>query len=199
MHMLKYILSPLICALIGWLTNYLAVKMLFHPREPKRFLLFKFQGVFPKRRKALAENLGQVIESELISGKDIAEHLSDPALKTRFVDMIREYVERLVEEKADSSSLLSMILNPAMREKITGMLCSDMDRLVEQLLGELVKEVDQKVDFKEVVRSKIESYSMEKIETILFSIMRKEFRYIEILGGVLGFIIGLFQTLLFLV
>ena len=48
-------LLPIIAAIIGWGTNYLAVRMLFHPRKQKNILGLKLQGVFPKRQKVLAE------------------------------------------------------------------------------------------------------------------------------------------------
>ena len=55
------ILLPIIAALIGWLTNYLAVKMLFHPKLPLQVLGFSIQGVFPKRQKQLADKLGSLV------------------------------------------------------------------------------------------------------------------------------------------
>jgi len=53
-----YIL-PFISAAIGWVTNYIAVKMLFHPREERNLILFKLQGIFPKRKAVLADRLGK--------------------------------------------------------------------------------------------------------------------------------------------
>ena len=64
------ILLPIIAAFIGWLTNYLAVKMLFHPRLPLQVLGFSIQGVFPKRQKQLADKLGSLVAEELFSVKD---------------------------------------------------------------------------------------------------------------------------------
>ena len=56
-------LLPLIAALIGWLTNLIAVKMLFHPRKSINLGFFSVQGVFPKRQKALAKKLGGCLHS----------------------------------------------------------------------------------------------------------------------------------------
>ena len=64
-------LLPVIAAIIGWGTNYLAVRMLFHPRQEKRILGLSFQGVFPKRQKVLAEKLGKLVARELFSMKDV--------------------------------------------------------------------------------------------------------------------------------
>ena len=55
-------LLPLIAAVIGWATNYIAVRMLFHPREEKRIFGLRIQGVFPKRQKALAEKLASEMQ-----------------------------------------------------------------------------------------------------------------------------------------
>ena len=52
---------PVIGALIGWLTNWVAVKMLFHPREPLKLGIVTVQGIFPKRQQALAEKLCVVV------------------------------------------------------------------------------------------------------------------------------------------
>ena len=52
------------------------------------------------------------------------------------------------------------------------------------------------VDVKEIVYQKVVDFSSDKLEEILFSIMKKEFKFIEFLGGVLGFIIGLIQLLI---
>jgi len=51
------ILIPIISAFIGWFTNWIAIKMLFHPREPKKFLGLTLHGIFPKRQKVIAEKL----------------------------------------------------------------------------------------------------------------------------------------------
>jgi len=59
-------IQPLISAFIGWITTWVAIKMLFHPREPKRFLGITVQGVFPKRQQLVAEKLGQIVAKELI-------------------------------------------------------------------------------------------------------------------------------------
>ena len=52
------------------------------------------------------------------------------------------------------------------------------------------------VDVKEIVYQKVVDFSSDKLEEILFAIMKKEFKFIELLGGILGFIIGLIQLVI---
>ena len=58
---------PVIAAGIGWITNFLAVKMLFHPKSEVKLLGLRIQGVFPKRQAALAQKLGDIVSEELFS------------------------------------------------------------------------------------------------------------------------------------
>ena len=62
---------------------------------------------------------------------------------------------------------------------------------LEPVLGWLVKNVE----VKKIVKEKIEGFSVERLEELVFNMMDKEFRYIEKLGIPLGFVIGLVQLL----
>ena len=197
MDAIKYFITPILCAFIGWLTNYLAVKMLFHPREPKKFLFFTLQGIFPKRKKTLAHNLGDMIERELISHQDINNIVQDEAFKDKFKTIANNYIDRIIEEKVlKRFSMLAMLLNESMREKIKGMFSSEVDVLITNVLEMTATELRDKADFKELIRDRVERFSTEKLEEILFAILKKEFRFIEFIGAALGLLIGAVQSLI---
>ncbi|MBK6826355.1 MAG: hypothetical protein IPG86_05585 [Chitinophagaceae bacterium] len=59
MNIWVIILVPLISAFIGWVTNWVAIKMLFHPREPRKFLGITFHGIFPKGSSSLRKSWGE--------------------------------------------------------------------------------------------------------------------------------------------
>ncbi len=67
---------PFIAAIIGWVTNYLAIKMLFHPKKEVKVLFIRIQGIFPKRKEKLAEKLGKVVSEELFSIEDVKQSLT---------------------------------------------------------------------------------------------------------------------------
>ncbi|MFM7359781.1 MAG: DUF445 domain-containing protein, partial [Actinomycetota bacterium] len=51
----------LISGFIGWITNWIAIKMLFHPRKPIRVLGLTLQGIFPKNQSQFAQKLGKLV------------------------------------------------------------------------------------------------------------------------------------------
>ncbi|WP_027179227.1 DUF445 domain-containing protein [Maridesulfovibrio bastinii] len=195
----KLLLSPIICALIGWVTNYLAVKMLFHPHKPIKVWPFVIQGIFPKRQNELAESLGRMIEKELISHEDIKSVICDPSFIEKHKVVVLDYLDVFFKEKVTTlHPMVSMFLNDDTMKTIRGMLSTELDEMLPKLIQTTSSQLENSLDFKCLVQKKVENFSMEQLENILFSIMKKEFRFIEIFGGVLGFIIGLIQIFIFI-
>jgi uncharacterized membrane protein YheB (UPF0754 family) len=194
------LLLPIIAALIGWSTNYLAVKMLFHPRLPLRIMGFSIQGVFPKRQKQLAEKLGILVADELFSIKDIANKLNELATSEESMEQVGKTIEKTIREKlVKSFPMLAMFLTDEMVEKVTNLFKSELHDFLGKSANDLGDKLEKSVDVKELVREKVEAFSSDKLEEILFSIMKKEFRFIEVIGAILGFLIGCTQIALTLI
>ena len=189
------LLLPVIASLIGWFTNYLAVKMLFHPRIPFRFLGISIQGVFPKRQKQLAEKLGTLVAEELFSIKEVTLKLKELATSEESMDLVGKRIEQTIREKlVKSFPMLAMFLTDDMVEKVTNLFKTELQDFLGESAQDIGNKLEESLDVKELVREKVEAFSSDKLEEILFSIMRKEFRFIEMIGAVLGFLIGCVQV-----
>ena len=194
------LLLPIIAALIGWSTNYLAVKMLFHPRLPLRLMGFSIQGVFPKRQKQLAEKLGVLVANELFSVQDITNKLKELAKSEESMEQVGKTIEKTIREKlVKSFPMLAMFLTDEMVEKVTNLFKTELHDFLAKSANDLGDKLEKSLDVKELVREKVEAFSSDKLEEILFSIMKKEFRFIEIIGAILGFLIGCTQVALTLI
>ena len=197
---ITYIVLPLIAALIGWFTNYIAIKMLFHPKKEIRFLFFKIQGVFPKRQKDLAKKLGNIVSTELFSTDDIQKTLKEIVSAPTIKDLIGNKLEAIIYEKLPNViPMIAMFLSPELVNKIKNALTADIDKMLHELMDEVGDKLNDVLDINSIVENKVNNFSCEKLETILFEIMKKEFKFIEIIGAVLGFIIGIVQVALTMV
>lgn len=189
------LLLPVIVSLIGWFTNYLAVKMLFHPRIPFHFLGISIQGVFPKRQKQLAEKLGTLVAEELFSIQEVTLKLKELATSEESMDLVGKRIEKTIREKlVKSFPMLAMFLTDDMVEKVTNLFKAELQDFLGESAQDIGNKLEESLDIKELVREKVEAFSSDKLEEILFSIMRKEFRFIEMIGAVLGFLIGCVQV-----
>lgn len=89
MTFFDYLIEPLIGALIGFLTNYIAVKMLFRPYNPiklGKYTLPFTPGIVPKRKEKLAEAVGNAVGNRLFTGEDLKELLLSEETKNKIVN-----------------------------------------------------------------------------------------------------------------
>ncbi|MEF8889513.1 MAG: DUF445 family protein [Desulfohalobiaceae bacterium] len=194
MHIILF-LSPLLGAFIGWLTNYLAIRMLFHPRRPVRIGFWTWQGLFPKRQEELAVKLGEIVENELVNHSDIQRVLGDPEFQARLRDTVRSQVDEFVDRRVTRKlpSMLASTLRGSVLERLKTLLAREVEQFIPEMVDRAGRELEYRVRFSHIVQDKVSSFSTDKLEEVLFTIMKREFRFIEVLGGLLGLIIGLFQ------
>ena len=190
-------LLPILAALIGWITNYLAIKMLFHPHLPKKILGLTFQGVFPKRQAQIAEKLGDLVANELFSMKDVAQKIEDLSTQPEALEEVGKRIEQTIRGKLISAfPMLSMFLSDEMIEKVTSLFKGELEDFLRVSAQGLAVKMEESVDIQALVREKVQAFSSNKIEELLLGFMKQEFRFIEKIGAVLGFFIGCIQVLL---
>lgn len=188
---------PFISAFIGWFTNWIAVKMLFHPRLPKRILGITFQGIFPKRQKQFAEKLGALVSKELINFDDIESKIKSPATIEKALPMIESHVDHFINTKLkEEIPLLSMFIGGDTLKNIKKGIVNEVEVLLPTLISKMTENMKAELDIEKIVIDKVNNFSSDKLEQILNDIMKREFRFIEILGGILGFLIGIVQIIL---
>ncbi|MBI3461348.1 DUF445 family protein [Candidatus Acetothermia bacterium] len=99
-----------ISAFVGYITNWVAIRMLFRPRLAWRLwgLRVPFTpGLFPQRRKELALSLGHAIREHLLTDTAFAERLAEPELRARVRATTEKYLKELL--RRDWPSLLALI------------------------------------------------------------------------------------------
>ena len=196
---MKYwlIFIPLISAFIGWVTNWVAIKMLFHPREPKRLLGITFHGIFPKRQQQFAEKLGKLVSAEFLSFNDIEQKISDPANLKKIMPMIEKHVDDFLRHRMkDEMPVISMFIGDKTIESLKKMFMQEIESLFPKIMKQFAGNLKEELDLEHIVIKKVSAFSSDKLEEILYQIMSKEFRFVEIIGAVIGFIIGLLQVLI---
>ncbi len=191
------ILIPFISAFIGWFTNWIAIKMLFHPKEPKKILGLTFHGIFPKRQRQFAEKLGILVSTELISFKEIEEKIVNPENIKKIMPLVEIRVDEFLRSKlGEAFPMISMFIGENTINKLKDVFMTELETIFPELIGSYMKDLESQLDLNKIVTEKVYGFSSDKMETILNQIMSKEFRFVEVIGGVLGFVIGIFQVIL---
>lgn len=98
---LSWLLPPLLGAMIGYVTNYIAIRMLFRPLHPWRLFGVRLPltpGIIPAKRGELAQRMGEMVGSHLLTAEDVRLTLEKPAfrreLKSAVNDKLRAFIDR---------------------------------------------------------------------------------------------------------
>ena len=194
------VLIPIISAFIGWFTNWIAIKMLFHPRKPKKLFGMTFHGIFPKRQRQFAEKLGKLVSEELLSFRDIEEKITHPANIQRIMPVMEEHIDHFLRVKlAQQMPVISMFIGDKTINELKTVFIGELETLFPNIMKNYMSTLQGDLDLEKIVVEKISGFSSDKLEQVLQSIMSKEFRFVEIIGGILGFLIGLVQVILTLI
>jgi uncharacterized membrane protein YheB (UPF0754 family) len=188
---------PFISAFIHWLTIWMALKLLFHPRHPKKILGFTLHGVFPKRQKQIAESLGRIVGHELLSFGDIEQTITHPDNVRRILPLAEAHIDNFLRVKLkEQMPMISMFIGDKTIGQLKTVFMSELEELFPVIMKNYVANLRHDLDLERIVVDKIAGFSADRLENMLNEFLTKEFRFVEIIGAALGFLIGLLQILL---
>lgn len=195
--LIKLVLIVGIGAGIGWITNYVAIKMLFRPYKEINFGLFKIQGLLPKRKHEIGESIAEIIQSELVSLKDIVSSMDKDKLEEKMSEAIDKILEeKLQREITKNFPMIAMFLSSDMLDKIKVIIKNSILENKDKIISMFSDYLEKNVDFKGIIVRNVDAFSLEKLEEITYSLAKKEFKHIEVVGAVLGAIIGFAQFII---
>jgi len=190
----QYIAIPLISALIGYITNVVAIKMLFWPRTPVNLGFYTMQGLLPKRKQAIAISLGNLVENELLSLGDVLDMVDTPQVHNRIINQLCKVVrDRLTEALP---RIIPAKLTKLIADMIEKILRQEYPSLKRQLFTSGKEYLTKEIRVSKIVEDRINAFDLQELEDIIKGISMTEITFIEVMGGVLGFIIGVLQVLI---
>ena len=196
MNITQFISTILLAAFTGWITTWIAIKMLFHPRRPIKFLGLTIQGIFPKNQRLIAEKLGQVVSKELLSFDEIEAKVTNPDNLQKLRPDIEEHIDNFLRNKLkDVFPMLSMLMGEKTIIQLKEAFLTELESLFPVLMKSYMNKLQHDLDLEKIVTEKVANFSSEKLEDILNQITKKEFKFLELIGGVFGLLIGLAQVL----
>jgi len=187
---------PLIGAGIGWLTNRLAIQMLFRPRTPRKFLFWTFQGLIPRRQGEMAVRVGEIVETDLFNQHLIREEIRKMDLHPHLQQLATNIVWDRLAPRLRAIPILGNLVNDKLLYNLNKIALESIVGETEPLLEKVSMEVEKQIAVRKIVEEKIHAFDLDQLEDIVRKLAQQEFRSIEILGAVIGFMVGLLQSVL---
>jgi uncharacterized membrane protein YheB (UPF0754 family) len=181
-HALRFFIYPPVGALLGFITNFIAIKLLFRPRRR----ILGIQGLLPKRQSEIARRAGMIVNDHLVNSESIRTKINTEKL----LGAIDRFLEKN-DQKLFGIPVSSMAFMKGTIKKIIAALLIDRDgylkkRVIESFIDEGT--------VSEIVEQKINSFDIGIIEKLVKKASGPELNFIIFSGAVLGFIIGLAEA-----
>ncbi|WP_288221505.1 DUF445 domain-containing protein [uncultured Clostridium sp.] len=194
-NFITILILTVVGGLIGWITNILAIKLLFRPITPIKIPILNIEilGLIPKRKNEIAANIGEVISNELLSIDDILDQALTNSNGENFNSYIIEKIKNIINEKLN---IIPMPFRMMAAPYIDDILNKEVPSAIDEISADLLVKAKENVDIQKIIEEKINELDLEKLEDIIIKVAKKELKHIEILGLVLGAIIGVLQGIL---
>lgn len=162
---MDWILEPLIGAVIGCFTNFIALKMLFRPYQEVKIFGRKLPftpGMIPKRKKEVAHAIGRVINDNLLEKDDIAKALTKETTVAKIRTGIMDYHLNIPKAKEGERSAGDIISDLVLKLDIKSVVAKEITNFMQEKLtgGFLAMFLNEKVigDISDQIGEWIQSY-----------------------------------------
>jgi uncharacterized membrane protein YheB (UPF0754 family) len=190
------VIMPLFGAAIGWFTDWLAIKLVFFPRERRKILgVLPLQGVFQRRRDEVAKQYATVVAREVMT----VPNLVDGVLNGPRADRVRRMIRDTVEETIDEQAALARPLVGTVR--FTELKKTAADRAIRYLPTTMLiaeRYATEALDIRDTIATKMRRLTRIEYEGLLRPAFRQDEWKLIAVGAVIGAAIGELQVLLFL-
>lgn len=187
---------PLFGGFTGWFTDWLALKMIFNPKEPKRYFgLVTWQGLFLKHRKQVAAQYGELIAREVVTPRNILDTVLRGPLSDRLFQLVQRHIQKAIDEQAG-------VVRPIVIFAVGGEQYHEMKKMVAKKLIERLPDTlmhveryaGEAMDIRNTLVTKMQQLTPTEFEGLLRPAFQQDEWILIMVGAVLGFMVGEFQV-----
>lgn len=193
-------IMPIFGGLTGWLTDWLALKMIFFPRQPRRFLgLVTWQGLFQKRKQEVASDYGDLIAREILTVPKVMEALLTGPKSDRLYAMIQREIQRTIDAQA---SLAKPLVVAAVGSRRYQEMKATAARRAIELLPDTARHIEtyatKALDVRNTIIRQMQLMTPIQYEGLLRPAFKQDEWKLIAVGAAIGFLVGELQVLLVL-
>ncbi len=191
------LIMPIFGLFTGWFTDWLALKMVFNPKYPTKYMgFFEWQGLFLKHRSAVSAEYGRLIASEIVTPHNILDAILRGPLSDRLFTMVQKQVQKVIDEQAG-------VVKPIVVFAVGSGKYQEMKRLVAQeimkILPDTLKHVEgyakDAMDLENMLASKMTELTIEEFEGLLHPAFQQDEWILIAVGAALGGLVGELQVI----
>lgn len=193
-------IMPIFGGLTGWLTDWLALKMIFFPRQQKKFFgIVRWQGMFQKRRMEVAHDYGDLIAKEILTVRNVMEAVLTGPKSDRLYAMIQREVQRAIDTQ---TSIAKPFVVAAVGSRKYQEMKHEAARKAIERIPDTLRHVESyatdALDIRNTIIKQIQQLTPLQYEGLLRPAFKQDEWKLIAVGAIIGFLVGELQVLLVL-
>jgi uncharacterized membrane protein YheB (UPF0754 family) len=195
-EIIPYLFIAPTTAVIGWFTNWLAIKMLFYPLN---FVgigqYFGWQGIIPRLRVRLTKNLVELSIAKICTPKEVVAALDDQEAILHIQALLEPYIEDWIEDILAEQNVTAWQFTPALMKKVVfSRVKEELPKLAVSIRDEIVGKADSLVNFSDIAVAQIQDRP-EFLNELFLRCAGREMRFVVMSGILFGFPLGCAQAI----
>ena len=187
---------PVFGVIVGYATNWLALKLIFQPEKPIKIGPWTLQGLFIKRQNEVSDEYGKIIASKILNAKSIFETLLNGPSSNKLVDLIeRNAIQALDTTLGMSKPFVTIAVGTERYMKIKNLIISKFIRELPKPIESIINYSDEAFDLEKTLSSKMKALPPDEFVGVLRPAFQEEEFTLIMVGAMLGGVAGLLQYL----
>lgn len=191
-----HLVLPLFGLLTGGLTDYIALKMIFRPKEERRIAPgIRWQGLFHNRREQITRDYAALLATDVITPAALMDSLLTGAMSDKFYEMISDEIQTTVDDQTGVARHV-IVLSVGSR-RYTAMKKSIAERVIQKLPEasyQAQSYASERLDIEHTIVERMRTMDTDDYENLLRPAFREDEWIIVALGATLGFLFGEIQV-----
>jgi uncharacterized membrane protein YheB (UPF0754 family) len=177
--------------LVGYVTNWLALIMIFRPMVETRYLFFKYQGLFHRRQVEVSEKFATMFSDHVLNGKNILDEVLYRRIGRTVVETMNEDI--IQELRNDGASAQAITAFEKASDGSRKEVAADLALRLSKASETMEKLINRSMNVKATIFNRMKDLPGEDFESLLRSAFQEDEWILIVMGAVLGAIVGLGQ------
>lgn len=179
--------------LVGYVTNWLAMRMIFEPKEPRKFGPITFQGLFHKRQHEVATDFSHTVSKTMLTPQHVVGQFAEGPGRERVLGIFEKHVGDTIA-KYEKHPMASVALQQVSKDDVQRLVYTRMDAELTREGGIVWHFVERTLDVAGSMSEKLRNLDSESFEGVLRPAFQQDEWKLIVVGAVLGGIAGWLQA-----
>jgi uncharacterized membrane protein YheB (UPF0754 family) len=189
---------PLFGIMVGYTTNFLAIRLIFRPLNPIKIGKLEIQGMFIRRQVEVSTEYSRIVASKIITIENIFEYIIRGPGSERLREIVSIQIENTINETAGLiKSLVEITMGSKLFIQIRNIACFRFMQELPMNIRHVFGYAENALNLEQILREKMISLSTREFEAFLRPVFQEDEMKLIVIGAILGGFAGILQYLIF--